>query len=317
MHQIYRIMKIYEGLAGPFHIKNPVVTTGTFDGVHVGHRKIIQRLNQIAAENQGESTLITFEPHPRLVLFPDDNNLRLLSNLNEKIQLLQESGIQNLVIIPFTRDFSRMTSFEYVQDILLNKLHMRHLVIGYDHHFGRNREGSITELRAYSNQLNFEVEEIPAQDIDDIKVSSTKIRHALLEGDIPVANQFLTYSYRLQGTVVHGDKRGRLLGFPTANLQVQDTLKLIPMQGVYAVEVKLADGIFGGMLNIGTRPTVNGQDIRLEVHIFNWNSELYGMELEIRFKERIRNERRFESMEALTSQLQTDKRTALDILNKV
>src|SRR5688572_10254020 len=227
-------MKIYQGLDIPIHIPNPIVTTGTFDGVHIGHRKIIQHLRTLAKAMHGETVLITFEPHPRLVLFPEDNNLVLLSTMDEKKKLLEEAGIDHLIIVPFTKEFSRISSYDWIQ-MLVNKINLHTLVIGYDHHFGRNREGSIDQLKEYSKEFEFNLVEIPAPDIDDIKVSSTKIREALKSGDVRSANSFLQYAYSFTGTVVEGDKRGRTIGYPTANLRIGDHLKLIPADGVYAV----------------------------------------------------------------------------------
>lgn len=304
-------MKIYEGLENPFNIPAPVVTTGTFDGVHVGHRKIIQRLNQIAADAGGESVVVTFEPHPRLVLFPDDNQLRLLSTLSEKIRLLEEAGVQNLVVVPFTKTFSRLTSQEYIRDILREKIGVRCLVIGYDHHFGRNREGNISQLAAMAPEMGFEVEEIPAQDIDDIRVSSTKIRNALQAGDVGAANIFLTYHYSIHGTVVHGRQLGRTMGFPTANIRLDDPLKLVPGNGVYAVKTKVDNIWRDGMLNIGVRPTVDGENFSMEVHILDWEGNIYDREITIRMIDRIREERKFSGLDELKEQLISDKQTAI------
>jgi len=310
-------MKIYEGLDRPLEITHAVITAGTFDGVHVGHRKIISRVNEAAREIGGESVLMTFEPHPRLVLFPDDNGLKLLTTLREKIGLLEKTGLQHLVIIPFTREFSRLTSLDYVRDILVDKLRVRRLVIGYDHQFGRNREGNIAQLREYAPQFDFDVEEIPAQDIEDVKVSSTKIRHALQSGDIRSANTFLTYPYMLTGTVVHGDKRGRTIGFPTANVSVSDSLKLIPANGVYAVYVEADNKKREGMLNIGFRPTVDGLHHMIEAHILDYDGDLYGKEIRIWFKDRIRDERKFDGIDALKNQLAHDAVTAKQLLGSL
>lgn len=320
-------MKIHEGLDQAFHIPNPIVTAGTFDGVHVGHRKIIERLKAIAREKKGETVVITFEPHPRLVLFPEDNQLQLLSTKAEKEVLLREAGIDHLIIVPFTKEFSRIGSNEWIL-MLVERLMLHTLVIGYDHHFGRNREGSIQQLMEYSKELEFNLEEIPAQDIDDIRVSSTKIREALQLGDVKTANNFLKYPYSFTGLVVEGDKRGREIGYPTANLKITDKFKLIPADGVYAVNVSLAthsfengggpnNKIYQGMLNIGFRPTVDGKKHTTEVHIFDLVQDLYGKEISLQLMSRIRNEIRFESIDALKSQLDMDARTAMEELKAV
>lgn len=303
-------MKIHRGLDIDEPIKNPIVTTGTFDGVHVGHRKIIQHVKTLAGAMQGETVLITFEPHPRLVLFPDDNNLVLLSTMDEKISLLEKAGIDHLIIIPFTKEFSRISSYEWI-NMLVDKLRLHTLVIGYDHHFGRNREGSIEQLKDYSVEFEFNLVEIPAQDIDDIKVSSTKIREALKMGDIRSANNFLHYAYTFTGLVVEGDKRGRTIGYPTANLKINNPLKLVPGDGVYAVNVLIDNKIHEGMLNIGLRPTVDGKKHSIEVHIFNLEQDLYGKNITIQLMSRIRSEKKFESIDALKSQLDNDAQVAL------
>ncbi|TNF27924.1 MAG: riboflavin biosynthesis protein RibF, partial [Bacteroidetes bacterium] len=251
-------MKVYQSINEFRKVNGAVVTTGTFDGVHIGHRKIIARINEIARKIDGESVLLTFHPHPRMVLFPDDHGLELITTLDEKIELLREAGVQNLIVHPFTREFSRTTSIDFIRDILVDRLGTSVLVIGYDHHFGRNREGSFEHLRESGPLYGFKVEEISAQDVDDVAVSSTKIRAALTSGDVATAAKYLSSMYQLTGTVVHGDKLGRTLGFPTANLQLEDRNKVVPANGVYACYVLLGERKFNGMLNIGTRPTVDG-----------------------------------------------------------
>lgn len=307
-------MKIYQGLARPISISNPIVTTGTFDGVHAGHHKIIERLKSLATEHDGETVLVTFNPHPRTVIFPDDNELRLLSTPEERIQLLEKAGIQHLVVVEFNRDFSRMGSEQWIQ-LLSNQLKMHTLVIGYDHHFGRNREGSIDQLRKFASEFNFNLEQIPAQDIDDIKVSSTKVRNALLQGDIKLANSFLTYPYAFTGVVVKGDQRGRTIGYPTANLMIQDKLKLIPSDGVYAIHAMVDNKMHQGMLNIGFRPTVDGKKHAIEAHLFNLDRDLYGKTITVELMGRIRNEQKFNSIEELKKQLGIDAVIARQELN--
>lgn len=291
-----------------------VVTTGTFDGVHVGHRKIIDRLNQLATTVNGESVLLTFHPHPRMVLFPDDHGLELITTMEEKVQLLEDAGVQNLIIHPFTREFSRVSSIDFIRDILVEKLGTSILVIGYDHHFGRNREGSFEHLRESGPLYGFQVEEISVQDVDDVAVSSTKIRKALHVGDVSTANRYLAHPYQLSGTVIHGDKLGRELGYPTANIQVDDRNKVIPGNGVYACYVILDENKFKGMLNIGTRPTVHGHVRRIEVNIFDLDQELYGKRMALQLMERIRDERKFENVEQLKDRLAIDKNLALAVL---
>jgi riboflavin kinase/FMN adenylyltransferase len=298
------------------NIKNAIVSQGTFDGVHLAHKKIIERLKQIASIKDGETVLITFEPHPRMVLFPDDHGLQLLSTLNEKIHLLEKAGIDHLIILPFTKEFSRQTSEQFIRTILVNKIKTNTLVIGYDHRFGKNREGSFEHLKESSSLYGFEVEEIPEQDIDDIAVSSTKIRKALLNNDIQTAQKYLGNSYSLEGKVVKGKQLGRTIGYPTANIEVENTFKLIPQDGVYAVWVWYNKAKFGGMLNIGNNPTVAGKGRSIEVNIFDFEKEIYTEMLKIEFVSKLRNEEKFNGLDALKAQLHLDKQNALSILNK-
>jgi riboflavin kinase/FMN adenylyltransferase len=307
-------LKIHNGIENPINVTNAVVTIGTFDGVHIGHQKIIARLKEVATQHGGETVLITLYPHPRMVLFPDDNDLQLLSTQDEKTDLLSKYGIDHLVVIPFSKEFARLTSLEFVRDILVDKIGVKSLVIGYDHHFGRNREGSIEQLRELAPQFHFEVEEIPAQDIDHVNVSSTKIREALLNGEVETAKQYLGHAYSLQGTVVEGNKLGRTIGYPTANIEIGDKHKLIPADGVYAVHVLVGNERFGGMLNIGYRPTVDGKKRTTEVNIFDFERDLYGQQLKIEFEARLRNEQKFNGLDALKEQLAQDKINALAAL---
>lgn len=308
-------MKVYTNIEDFKNVKNPVVTTGTFDGVHLGHQKIISRLQEVAKKYAGETVLLTFYPHPRMVLFPDDNELKLLNTQQEKIELLKKYGIDHLIIYPFTKEFSRMTSVEFVRDILVNRVGTKRLVIGYNHHFGRNREGSFEHLKEYGTLYGFEVEEIPAKDIDHVEISSTKIREALQTGDIKTASTFLGYNYSITGKVVDGKKLGKTIGYPTANIFVDDKYKLIPADGVYAVNVKHKDTMYGGMLNIGNNPTVNGKMKTIEVNIFDFNKDIYGDEATIYFLARLRDEVKFNGLEELKAQLVKDKDNALRITN--
>ena len=272
-------------------------------------------MNEIARKIEGESVLLTFDPHPRMVLYPEDHGLQLLTTLDEKVALLKESGIDNLIVHPFTREFSRTTSIDFVRNILVNQLGTNRLVIGYDHHFGRNREGSFEHLKEFGPLYGFEVEEIPAEELEDVSISSTKIRQALDQGDVATANSYLGSVYRISGFVIEGNKLGRQLGFPTANIRIDHTNKLIPANGVYAVLTAVNGQFFKGMLNIGHRPTVNAlQTSTIEVHIFDFEGDLYGKTIELHFKERIRDEQKFEGLQALQQQLELDKLQSLHLL---
>ncbi len=301
-------MKIYEGLISTLSIQNPVVTIGTFDGVHVGHQKIIQRLNTEAAKIDGESVLFTFHPHPRLVLKPDDTSLKLLQTQAEKINKLDTIGLQNLIVYPFSLEFSQLTAEEFVRDILVDKIGVKTLVIGYDHQFGKNREGGLGFLRSVSKKYGFKVIEISAQEIDDVNVSSTKIRRAIDEGEVALAKTYLSDYFEVNGKIVTGQKIGRELGFPTANLDLKNPNKLIPKNGVYAVDVTLNDGrLFKGMMNIGWRPTVSMErKLQLEVHLFDFAEDLYGQEIRVRFHQFIRDEIAFENRTELIEQIKKD-----------
>lgn len=283
--------------------------------MHVGHRKILERLKEAAAREKGETVILTFHPHPRLVLFPDESNLKLLNTQEEKIFLLEKYGIEHLIVHPFTKEFSRISSLEYVRDILVNSIGTRQLVIGYNHQFGRNREGSFEHLKEYSSLYGFDVEEIPAQDMDSVKISSTKIRKSLESGDVEVANKYLGYEYMLTGVVMRGSNIGKTIGFPTANIHVSDRNKLIPEDGVYAVTVSLKDKIYNGMMNVGVRPTVNNQSRKsAEVHIFDFDMEIYEQLITVFFRNRVRDEKKFENMDALRGQLEKDKVEVMKML---
>jgi len=292
--------------------KNAVVTTGTFDGVHIGHQKILSKLSAIAQEIDGETVLLTFHPHPRMVLQPDDNDLQLIYTIEERIESLSLKGIDHLIIHPFSKKFSRLTSVEFIRDILVNQLGTKKLVIGYNHQFGRNREGSFEHLLEYGPLYGFDVEEISAQDVKDVNVSSTKIRNAILEGKMDVARQYLGHHFSFRGTVKKGKQLGRKIGFPTANISIENH-KILPAVGVYAVNITHKDSSYKGMLNIGNRPTINDNDaLTAEVNIFDFDKEIYGDKIEIRVKKRLRNEQKFENVELLKSQLNEDKLLALN-----
>lgn len=309
-------MKIYQGIDQFKSATNPAITIGTFDGVHIGHQKIIQQLKQGAASIQGESVIFTFYPHPRMVLFPDDDSLKLLSTEEEKKEQLEKLGVEHLIIHPFTKDFSRITYTEYVRDILVNKLKVKKLIIGYNHHFGRNREGSFQQLKKLAPLYGFELEQIPAQDINKVEISSTKIRKALDEGDIQTANKFLGYDYSITGKVVKGKGLGKELGYPTANIQVNDRYKLIPANGIYAVTVSCNGRLYNGMMSIGVNPTISANGTKtIEVNIFDFNKDIYGENIRIFFQQRIRDEKKFQNMEALKKAIDQDKEKSLKILS--
>ncbi len=309
-------MKVYRSFEEFDRLDKAIVTQGTFDGVHLGHQKILRQLKDIAAREGGETVLLTFFPHPRMVLQPDDNTLRLLETIEEKIEHLANEGLDHLLIIPFTKAFSRQNAEEFVRDILLGKLGMHTMVIGYDHRFGKNREGSFEHLKELAPVYDFTVEEITAEDIDAVTISSTKIRKALQEGDLLTANSFLGYPYRVSGVVVNGHKKGKEIGLPTANIEVSDRYKLVPGDGVYAVNVYWSGTKVGGMANIGKQPTFQNRQHAFEVHLFNFSEDLYGQALQVEFVARLRDEMRFNGILELKEQLEKDKFAALEILNR-
>ncbi|MDQ2179900.1 bifunctional riboflavin kinase/FAD synthetase [Marinifilum sp. D714] len=310
-------MKIYTDLKD-FSALNPVVTIGTFDGVHLGHRKVIRRLQELAHKVNGETVIFTFYPHPRLVLSEENNGLRLINTLEEKKVLLEAAGIDHLVIYPFTKEFSKLSYVEFVEQILVKQLGMKYLVVGYDHRFGHNREGKYEDLKVFADQLNFKIERQDVLNMDAINISSTKIRKAIGEGDIKTANKYLGYRFFIKGDVVDGKKLGNKIGFPTANIDPQESYKLVPKDGVYAVKVDVDDKRYLGMLNIGVRPTVNNQlDNRsIEVHILDFDQDIYYKNITIHFYKRIRNEQFFASIDELKAQLVKDKEAVVELLGK-
>lgn len=309
-------MRIYHSPDDFVQLKYAVVTSGTFDGVHLGHQKILNRVKEVAERNGGETVVITFWPHPRLVLHPEDRTLKLLNTFEEKAALLKAQGIQHLLRIPFTKEFSQLSSADFIQRILVDTIGTKKLVIGYDHHFGKNREGSFGELKTNGKTFGFDVEEIPAQDIDHITVSSSKIRKALESGDAATATHFLGHPYSVTGLVVKGDKLGRVMGYPTANISVESHFKLIPADGIYAVRVQHGSRRHGGMLYIGMRPTVDGVQRTIEVNIFDFDADIYGETITVTFEALLRSDIRFKDLEALRNQLHLDKQLALDALRK-
>ncbi|MCL6267045.1 bifunctional riboflavin kinase/FAD synthetase [Flagellimonas myxillae] len=294
---------------------NTAVTIGTFDGVHLGHSKILERLINNAKTADLKSAVLTFFPHPRMVL-QKDTDIKLLNTLEEKIKILDAIGLDYLIIHPFTKDFSRLSATEFVRDILVNSLKTKKIIIGYDHRFGRNRNANIQDLISFGNTLDFEVEEIPAQEVDDVSVSSTKIRKALLEGDISTANNYLNYAYMLTGTIKKGKGLGRQFGFPTANLDIAEPYKLIPKNGVYVVKSRLDNKDHYGMMNIGYNPTVSGNEKSIEVNFFEFEGDLYSKKIQVDLLHRIRDEHKFDSVQELQEQLKKDKQTSLTLISR-
>ncbi len=309
-------MQVHSQLNNLPAFRNAVITIGTFDGVHTGHQHILQQLQEAAAACNGETVIITFDPHPREVL-AGDKSVRLLTTLEEKISLLAHWGIHHLVVVPFTREFSELSATAYLEDFLISTFRPHTIIIGYDHRFGHNREGGLELLEAEQEKYGFQLLEIPQQVIHDAAVSSTRIRKSLQEGDVALASELLGYPYFLNGVVVHGDKMGRQLGFPTANIQLNDYRKLIPAQGVYAVTVDTGDGhLHKGALNIGTRPTFNGTELRIEVFILDFDREIYGSPIRVDFLAFIRSDRKFDNVEALIVQMKNDVEQARAIASR-
>ncbi len=299
-----------------FRIEKPsIVTIGTFDGVHLGHQKILAQLKKLKEKTGLKTVVLTFDPHPRRVLFPEQQDLKLLTSVDEKLELLKKYGVDVTVVYPFSKKFSQLSSEAYIQDILIKSLQVKHLVIGYDHKFGNKRTGDINVLRKYAPQFRFEVEEISAKDIDHIAISSSKIRKALEEGNLNLATEFLGHHYFLRATVVKGKQLGRELGYPTANLKIEDEYKLIPAPGIYFVEVVIEGLLLYGMLSIGTNPTTDSDNIiKVEVNIFDFDADIYGKELRINFLQRLRDEKKFRNLEELKKALDEDKTQCMGLI---
>lgn len=313
-------MRIFKGIDDLGVFKNSVVTIGTFDGVHLGHQKILTRLSDRAKEIAGESILFTFYPHPRMIVFPENHNLKLLQTIDEKVDSLDTFGLDNLIIYPFTKEFSRLTAFEFVRDILVEKLKVKTLVIGYDHQFGRNREGDLDFLKETAKIFDFIVEEISAEEVQEVNVSSTKIRKSLQNGNIEQANEFMGRPFICTGNVVEGLKLGRKMGFPTLNVSIENEHKILPIDGVYAVQVRIGESLHEGMMNIGGNPTVNhdlSADKKLEVHLFDFNENVYGKEVTVLFHKFIRDEKTFSNLEELKSQLSQDENEVRNFFKRV
>ena len=308
-------MKIFSSISDFSSDAKTLVTIGTFDGVHFGHQQILQKLIDEAKSQQKKSVLLTFFPHPRMVL-QKNTSLELINTINERSKLLEKTGLDYLIIHPFSKEFSRMTALEFVRDVLVDQFNISKLIIGYDHHFGKNREGNIVQLTQYSHLYDFNVEEIPAQDIDDVSVSSTKIRKALAIGNLKTANNYLGYHFMINGKVVNGKQLGGKIGYPTANIHVAESYKLIPKTGVYIVKSTRNNKTIFGMMNIGNRPTVDGNHQTIEVHFFDFNQDLYGEYLTIELIYFLRDEQKFDSIKELVHQLKTDEETSRDYITK-
>ncbi|MFI5162814.1 MAG: bifunctional riboflavin kinase/FAD synthetase [Sphingobacteriales bacterium] len=309
-------MRIYNSIEEFEPVKNAVVTIGTFDGVHLGHRKIISRIKEIADEIGGETVILTFFPHPRMILHPEDQNLKLINTINEKAQLLEQLGVDHLIITPFSRDFSNQTAEEYIRNILVEKIGTKKIVIGYDHRFGKDRQGGLAELQQLAPVYGYEVIEIPEQDIHDVAISSTRIRNALLNDEIDLANEFLGYPFFITGKVMRGDQIGRTIGYPTANILVEETYKLIPTDGIFAVKVYLDSKEYKGMGYIGHRPTINGMTRNIEVNIFDFSKDIYSQPIRMELLHYVRGDVKFESLEQLTAQLANDKISVMKLFKE-
>lgn len=306
-------MKIVHSIQAYTSAKPTIVTIGTFDGVHLGHKKIIEQITAKAKELHCESLVLTFFPHPRAVL-QEGTEMKQLSTLDEKITLLKQSGIDHLVIHPFDKEFSRLTAEAFVKEVLVDTFNLKKIIIGYDHRFGRNRTANIDDLIAFGLAYDFEVAQISAEEINAVAISSTKIRTALEGGNVGLANEYLGYEYSLTGTVARGQQLGRTLGYPTANIVVKEDYKLIPQNGVYVAKSEIAGKTVYGMMNIGTRPTVDGTSQTIEIYFFDLNQDLYDQTLTVSFLHRMRAEQKFESLDALKNQLALDKSTALSFI---
>ena len=300
-------MQVFENILEYKPSRESIVTIGTFDGVHIGHRKIITDMVAKGEKENLLSILLTFFPHPRMVL-QKDSNIKMIDTINEKKEIFKKLGVEVLIIQPFTKDFSRMSAIKFTRDILVNSLKVSKLMIGYDHRFGRNREATVKTLKSFGLDYNFKVDEIPAQDIESISVSSTKVRKAIRSGDFKLVNKFLSRPFNLSGKIIKGDELGRKIGYPTANLKIFEKYKLKPQNGVYLTRTKLKKQTYFGMMNIGIRPTISAKNNQIETHLFDFNGNLYGHEMTLEILEKIREEKKFKSIEKLKIQLDIDKK---------
>lgn len=309
-------MKVHFGINSLQDIKNPIITVGTFDGVHFGHQKILNRLKKIAKKNKGETVLLTFDPHPRKVLF-NDQHLKLINTLDEKINILEKLGLDHLVVYPFSKEFSKLTAREYVEELLVKKLNTHTLVIGYDHHFGNDRMGNIDLLKELQSTFNYELVEITAHEIDEIKISSTKIRNSIENGNVKIVYDYSGNHLQFSGKVIKGQGIGKTINYPTANLQLISQDKILPANGVYAIKCKLKSEILNGVMNIGLRPTLNNSsEVNIECHLFNWDQDIYNEILHVNVIERIRDEIKFPDITDLKKQISKDTKTAQKILDE-
>lgn len=309
-------MKIVHSIKSFVAHKPTIVTIGTFDGVHVGHRKILEQIIAAAKSKDCESLVLTFFPHPRMVL-QVGTEMKQLNTLNEKIALLENLGVDHLVVHPFDKEFSRLTAEDFVKEVLVDTFKLKKIIIGYDHRFGRNRTADINDLTEFGNTFGFEVEQISAQEINEVSISSTKIRTALTEGNIELANDYLGYDYSLTGIVTKGKQLGRTIGYPTANISLEEDYKLIPQNGVYVAKSILSGQTVYGMMNIGNRPTVDGTTLTIEVHYFDFDQDLYDQKITVSLLKRMRNEQKFDSLEALKNQLAFDKSNAQGYISQL
>lgn len=316
-------MQVHKDITQLPLFRNAVVTIGTFDGVHTGHQQIIAQLKEEAARVNGETVIITFHPHPRIVVKHNAAAVQLLNTLDEKIELLEAKGIDHLVVVPFNEDFANLSANDYVHDFLYARFHPHTVIIGYDHHFGKNRQGDYHLMESKGKELGFAVKEIPGQVLNEVAISSTRIREAITANDIATANHCLGYAYFFEGLVVEGNRLGRTIGYPTANLRIQNESKLVPGNGVYAVTISLKnpeqpastpESVFKGMMNIGVRPTVNGSNRTIEVNIFDFNRDIYGQVMQVTVQHYLRGEQKFNGLDALKEQLAKDREQALQLV---
>ena len=308
-------MRIFDNLKSYSSEKESILTIGTFDGVHIGHNKILKRLIQDSKKNNLSSLVMTFFPHPRMIL-NKSHEIKMIDTIDEKINLLEKTGLDNLIIHPFDNNFSKIRAKEFVEEILIKKLKIKEIIIGYDHKFGKDREASVEDLKKFGKDYMFTVKEIPAQEIDSIAISSTKIRNAILNGEIEKCNKFLGRNFILTGKVVYGEGLGKKIDFPTANIEIKETYKIIPKNGVYLVKTKINSNTYFGMMNIGIRPTVGGTNKSLEIHFFNFKDNIYGKNVSIEIIKKIRDEEKFSSIDQLKIQLKKDEQFCLKLINK-
>ena len=308
-------MRIFDNLKSYSSEKQSVLTIGTFDGIHIGHNEILKKLIEESEKNNLPSLIVTFFPHPRMIL-QKSNEIKMIDTMDEKIDLLEKAGIDNLIIHPFDDNFSKIRGKEFVEDILVKKLKIKQIIVGYDHRFGKDREASVEDLKKFGLDYMFHVNEIPAQEIDSIAISSTKIREAILTGEIQKCNEFLGRNFMLTGKVVYGEGLGKKMNFPTANIEIEENYKIIPKNGVYLIKTFMNSNIYFGMMNIGVRPTIGGKNKSLEIHFFNFKDDIYNKTISIEIMSKIRDEEKFSSIDKLKIQLKKDEEFCLKIINK-